>query len=114
MTQANASGKNPDCGAFDGNWLTVAEFGYEKDGFDIGAFGAEPDIGKGRDEYGVELFWRLRLTNSVQFTPDVQFWRLSGRDEEEIEAVVTFRLTISIRSITDRQVETPAKLAFGE
>ncbi|MCA0905704.1 carbohydrate porin [Ruegeria marisrubri] len=172
ISQANANGEYPDFGAFDGDWLTVAELGwtpdfpalgrghyrltythidlpgtgpssseswsfsaeqaigegktlavragtndgnrndirslvsggvvfddvlgYATDAIGAGAFWAEPDDSKWRDEYGVELFWRLQLTNSVQFTPDIQLWRPSDRNEDSIEAIVSFRLTISI------------------
>lgn len=172
VSQANANGEYPDFGAFDGDWLTVAElgwtpdipamgrghyrltythidlpgtgpssseswsfsaeqaigegktlalragtndgnrndirrlvsgglvfddvFGYETDAIGIGAFWVEPDDNNRRNEYGAELFWRLQLTNSMQFTPDIQFWRPSDRNEVGIEAIVSFRLTVSI------------------
>lgn len=172
VSQANANGEYPDFGAFDGDWLTVAElgwtpdfpafgrghyrltythidlpgpgpssseswsfsaeqamgdgktlalrastndgnrndirrlvsgglvfddvFGYETDAIGIGAFWAEPDSSNRRDEYGAELFWRIQLTNSMQFTPDIQLWRPSDHSNDGIEAIVSFRLTISI------------------
>jgi len=172
VSQANANGEYPDFGAFDGDWLTVAElgwtpdfpalgrghyrltythidlpgtgpsssdswsfsaeqamgdgktlalrastndgnrndirrlvsgglvlddvFGYEADAIGIGAFWAKPNDRNRREEYGAELFWRLQLTNSVQFTPDIQLWRPSDRNKDGIEAVFSFRVTISI------------------
>ena len=172
VTQANAKGEYPEFGAFDGDWLTVAElgwtpdipkmgrghyrltythidlpgtgpssseswsfsaeqawgegktlalragtndgnrndirrlvsgglvfddvFGYEMDAVGIGGFWAKPNDSNRRDEYGAELFWRLQLTNSVHFTPDIQLWRPSDRSEDGLEAVLSFRLTISI------------------
>jgi carbohydrate-selective porin OprB len=47
--------------------------GYNNDWLGVGFTWTDPSDGNRRDDYGMEMFWRLQLTRDIQLTPDVQF-----------------------------------------
>ncbi len=70
-------------GASDGRYTDVEQmlsggivfteaFGFNQDWLGAGVFWHEPTDAALGDEYGLETFWRLQLTERVQFTPDIQ------------------------------------------
>ena len=48
--------------------------GYNNDWFGVGLIWNDPSDGNRQDDYGMEMFWRLQLTENVQLTPDVQLY----------------------------------------
>ena len=48
--------------------------GYNNDWLGIGLAWQDPSDNTRRDDYGMELFWRLQLTEDIQVTPDVQLY----------------------------------------
>jgi len=49
-------------------------FGFNNDGLGLGFIWNDPSDGTRRDDYGMESFWRLQLTENIQLTPDVQLY----------------------------------------
>jgi len=49
-------------------------FGYNNDWLGVGFIWADPADGTRKDDYGLETFWRLQLTENIQFTPDFQLY----------------------------------------
>jgi hypothetical protein len=69
--------------------------GYNNDWFGVGFIWNDPSDGARRDDYGMETFWRLQLTENIQFTPDVQLYFDPSRNpNRNIEAALGFRLGI--------------------
>jgi porin len=48
--------------------------GYNNDWLGVGMIWNDPSDGDRREDYGLETFWRLQLTENIQFTPDVQLY----------------------------------------
>ncbi len=48
--------------------------GYNNDWLGIGFIWTDPSDGTRRDDYGMEMFWRLQMTENIQVTPDIQFY----------------------------------------
>jgi porin len=70
-------------------------FGYNNDWLGVGFIWTDPSDGTRRDDYGMELFWRLQLTEHIQLTPDVQFYfDPSTSPNQDIEAAFGLRLGI--------------------
>ena len=69
--------------------------GYDNDWFGVGMIWNDPTDGNRRDDYGMEAFWRLQLTEKIQFTPDVQlYFDPSERSTTDLEAAFGLRIAI--------------------
>ena len=42
----------------------------------------DPSDNTRRDDYGMEMFWRLQLTENIQLTPDVQLYFRSFNESQ--------------------------------
>ena len=69
--------------------------GYNNDWFGVGMIWNDPSDGNRRDDYGLELFWRLQLTEDIQVTPDLQlYFDPSMNATRNIEAAFGLRIGI--------------------
>jgi len=69
--------------------------GYNNDWFGVGFIWNDPSNGNRPDDYGMELFWRLQLTENIQVTPDVQlYFDPSMNPTSDLEAAVGLRVGI--------------------
>ena len=70
-------------------------FGYNNDWLGFGFIWTDPSDGNRSDDYGMETFWRLQLTENVQFTPDIQvYFDPSRNPNRDVEAAFGLRLGI--------------------
>ena len=68
-------------------------FGYNNDWLGLGFIWTDPSDGTRRDDYGMEMFWRLQLTENIQLTPDVQlYFDPSTNPNRDIEAAFGLRV----------------------
>lgn len=76
--------------------IVVTQFlGYNNDWFGAGFMWQDPSDNTRADDYGMEMFWRLQLTENIQFTPDVQLYFDPSRNpNRDIEAAFGLRLGI--------------------
>ena len=71
-------------------------FGYNNDWLGIGFIWTDPTDSSRRDDYGMETFWRLQLTQNVQVTPDLQlYFDPSTNPSRDLEAAFGLRVGIS-------------------
>jgi len=71
-------------------------FGYNNDWLGLGFIWTDPSDGTRRDDYGMEMFWRLQLTENIQFTPDVQLYFDPSRNpNRDLEASFGLRMGVS-------------------
>jgi porin len=71
-------------------------FGYNNDWLGIGFIWTDPSDSTRRDDYGMEMFWRLQLTENIQFTPDMQlYFDPSSNPTGDLEAAFGLRVGIS-------------------
>ena len=69
--------------------------GYNNDWLGLGFIWNDPSDGTRSDDYGMETFWRLQLTENVQLTPDVQLYFDPSRNpNRNIEAAFGLRVGI--------------------
>ena len=69
--------------------------GYNNDWFGLGFMWQDPSDGMRRDDYGMEMFWRLQLTENIQLTPDVQlYFDPSTNPNRDIEAAFGLRVGV--------------------
>jgi len=70
--------------------------GYNNDRLGIGFMWQDPSDSTRRDDYGMEMFWRLQMTQNIEVTPDVQLYFDPSRSpNRDIEAAFGFRLGVS-------------------
>ena len=70
--------------------------GYNHDWLGVGFMWQDPSDDTRPEDYGMELFWRLQLTEDIQVTPDVQlYFDPSGNPHRDIEAAFGLRLGAS-------------------
>ena len=68
-------------------------FGYNNDWLGVGFIWADPADGTRKDDYGLETFWRLQLTENIQFTPDFQLYLdPSQNPDHDVELAFGLRL----------------------
>ena len=71
-------------------------FGYNNDWLGLGFIWQDPTDSTRRDDYGMEAFWRLQLTQNVQITPDVQlYFDPSLNPNRDVEAAFGVRLGVN-------------------
>lgn len=69
--------------------------GYNNDWLGVGFMWQDPSDGTRRDDYGMEMFWRLQLTENIQLTPDVQlYFDPSTNPNRDLEAAFGLRVGI--------------------
>ena len=67
--------------------------GYNNDWLGIGFIWTDPSNGNRPDDYGMEMFCRLQLTENIQLTPDVQlYFNPSSSPDRDIEAALGLRV----------------------
>jgi porin len=70
--------------------------GYNNDWLGLGFIWTDPSDGTRRDDYGMEMFWRLQLTEDIQVTPDVQLYFDPSRNpNRDLEAAFGLRMGVS-------------------
>jgi porin len=70
-------------------------FGYNNDWLGLGFIWQDPSDGNRRDDYGMEAFWRLQMTEHIQVTPDVQiYFDPSTSPTRDVEAAFGLRVGI--------------------
>jgi porin len=70
-------------------------FGYNNDWLGLGFIWTDPSDGTRRDDYGMEMFWRLQLTEDIQVTPDVQLYFDPSRNpNRDLEVAFGLRMGI--------------------
>lgn len=70
--------------------------GYNNDWLGLGFMWQDPTDLARRNDYGMEVFWRLQLTENIHFTPDVQlFFDPSQSPSRDIEAAFGLRIGMS-------------------
>lgn len=76
--------------------IVLTQFlGYNNDWFGVGFMWQDPSDRTRPDDYGMEMFWRLQLTENVQLTPDVQLYFDPSRNPtRDIEAAFGLRVGI--------------------
>lgn len=47
---------------------------YKDDWISLGFFYGKPTIRQQNEEYGLELYWRAQITETIEVTPDIQFY----------------------------------------
>jgi porin len=71
-------------------------FGFTSDWIGVAFMWAQPADSSLRDQFGVEAYWRLQMTERVQFTPDLQIIvHPTFRPSADVEVVGGLRLLIS-------------------
>jgi len=69
--------------------------GYNQDWLGVGFTWQDPSDSTRADDYGVEMFWRLQLTENIRVTPDVQvYFDPSQNPRRDIEAAFGLRVGI--------------------
>ena len=67
--------------------------GYNNDWLGLGFIWSDPSDGTRRDDYGMEMFWRLQMTENIQITPDIQlYFDPSTSPNRDIEAAFGLRV----------------------
>jgi hypothetical protein len=66
--------------------------GHRNDLVGVGLFWSDPEKVK-RDELGAEIFWRIQVTERIQFTPDVMLIRQSKGDNKPV-AIFNLRIAV--------------------
>ena len=62
----------------------------------VGFIWTDPSDNTRPDDYGMEMFWRLQLTDNIQLTPDVQLYFDPSRNPtRDIEAAFGLRVGIN-------------------
>jgi porin len=76
--------------------LVFTQFlGYNNDWLGVGFMWQDPSDSTRRDDYGMEMFWRLQLTENIQLTPDVQLYFDPSRNpNRDLEAAFGLRIGI--------------------
>jgi hypothetical protein len=69
-----------------------APFGWVDDSLGIGLLYARPESAELRDEFGLEVYWRLQLTHRLDVTPDLQIIRPRARGSNGTSVVGGLRL----------------------
>ena len=69
-------------------------FGNEGDVFGVGLAWARPDAVQANDEYVVETFYRIQVTPTLQFTPDVQLIINPSLSSKDVVGVLGLRFRI--------------------
>ena len=68
-------------------------FGFDNDWLGVGFMWNDPSDGNRADDYGLETFWRLQMTENIQVTPDVQvYFDPSNNPTSDIEAAFGLRV----------------------
>lgn len=69
--------------------------GYNNDWFGIGFMWQDPSDNTRPEDTGMEMFWRMQLTENIQLTPDVQLYFDPSRNPDQaIEAAFGLRVGI--------------------
>ena len=67
--------------------------GYNNDWLGLGYIWNDPSDGNRRDDHGMEMFWRLQLTENIQLTPNLQlYFNPSNRPERDVEVAFGLRV----------------------
>lgn len=66
-------------------------FGRFSDGIGVGLSWGEPFGEAARDQYGVEVYYRVQITNEIAITPDIQYIIDPARNRE-VDSLVVFSL----------------------
>ena len=76
--------------------IVLTQFlGYNNDRLGIGFMWQDPSDSTRPDDYGMEMFWRIQLTENIQLTPDVQLsFDPSRNPNRDIEAAFGLRVGI--------------------
>jgi len=72
-------------------------FDFANDWIGASIMWAQPTESGLRDQYGIEIYWRLQLTERIQFTPDLQIIiHPTYRSHAKAEVVASLRLFFSL------------------
>ena len=70
-------------------------FGFNNDWLGLGMAWQDPTDATRSDDYGMEMFWRLQVTERVQITPDVQlYFDPSQNVNRDLEAAFGLRVGV--------------------
>jgi porin len=70
-------------------------FGFNNDWLGLGFIWNDPSDGNRSDDFGMETFWRLQLTENIQLTPDLQlYFDPSNSSNGNTEAAFGLRLAM--------------------
>ncbi|TWT84550.1 Porin AaxA precursor [Planctomycetes bacterium CA13] len=70
--------------------------GYNNDRLGIGFMWQDPTDSTRRDDYGMEMFWKLQMTENIEVTPDVQlYFDPSNSPSRNTEAAFGLRVGFS-------------------
>lgn len=67
-------------------------WGWPNDALGVGLLYARPDDKNLRDEYGLEIFWRLQMTHRFDLAPDIQIISPRGRGKNGTSVIPGLRL----------------------
>ena len=68
-------------------------FGKQSDGIGVGLSWGEPFGDQARDQHGVEIYYRIQLTNEMAITPDVQYIG-NPANNPDVDSLFVFSLRI--------------------
>jgi carbohydrate-selective porin OprB len=68
--------------------LSLNPFGRPSDILGLGIFAGDPSDTSAGTEHGMEIFYRLQLTQALNIMPDLQYWKRNGNTTSRTDAWV--------------------------